>query len=126
MKRKEKQLGLLEETIAYYSEDVTRRCTIGKGCRYSGESFNKPHSDGCAIGRLLSPELRLILDTKHKGDSAIGVWDALPKLIQRYGKKFLLDLQLLHDGHEYWNDKGLSERGEEIVLKIKKEHELIL
>ena len=133
---KEEKLALLADTIKYYSEDITRRCIgisendIGLKCYYSGSTINNSNSDGCAIGRLLTPELRQELDdifSKLSLPSGVNeVWDYLPVDLQSYGKEFLQDLQRLHDGSNNWvsEPNGLSESGkinaEQIKVKILK------
>ena len=117
-----KQLALLNETVTYYSENPTeRRCTsIGGSCYYSPEKANKPKSEGCAIGRLLTPELKAELDEQIVINTTVGgVWDSLPKEIQVYGMDFLGELQSLHDVSVYWDDKGITKDGLGKVERIK-------
>lgn len=126
-KTKEECLALLNETITHYSENVNRRCvtTNGEGrfkCKYSGTTIENSESDGCAIGRLLTPELRIELDTKYGDTIPSGVediWEYLPDEIKGYGKAFLVDLQKLHDEISFWNNEGLTERGNFHVEAIK-------
>jgi len=109
-----KQLALLKDTIAYYSADTTKRCMINTStCRYLGESLDKPHSDGCAVGRLLTPELRLQFDRMFP-DKTVHykpLFNLLPQEVQAYGVDFLGDLQNLHDFSSYWDENGLSKDG---------------
>jgi len=134
---KERRLRVLNETVAYYSEDVNRRCSKDKGggCYYAPESVNKVGiSDGCAVGRLLKPELRRKIDgfvDKHKGSNgdsyvdADGIFNQLPKSVQLLGKDFLVSLQTLHDKPIHWLGEGLSTQGLKMVELIKEEHKLI-
>ncbi len=126
-KTKEEQLALLNDTIAHYSENVNRRCVAidSNGqiqCKYSGTTINNTESDGCAIGRLLTPELRLMLDN-NCGDTipsgVDNVWGDLPDEIKAYGQAFLITLQKLHDEPSYWGSEGLTERGQSCVDRIK-------
>ena len=117
-----KQLALLNETVTYYSENpIERRCTANSGgCYYSPEKANKPNSEGCAVGRLLTPELKAELDFQIGGDTSVeGVWHLLPNEIQVYGMDFLGELQLLHDVSDYWDDKGITKDGLRKVERIK-------
>ena len=60
----------LEDTIAYYSEDVNRRCIKGTKCLYSPLNADKKGiSKGCAIGRHLDEELQLTLDDAKEAKS---------------------------------------------------------
>jgi hypothetical protein len=127
-KTKEERLVLLNETIAHYSENVNRRCikTTDAGhfkCKYSGTTIGNAESDGCAIGRLLTPELRIELDAKCGDTRPSGVddlWSDLPDEIKAYGKAFLVSLQALHDEIDNWDEQGLSEDGKEYAESIKK------
>lgn len=126
-KTKEECLVLLNETITHYSENVNRRCvkTNGEGqikCKYSGTTIENAESDGCAVGRLLTPELRLELDAMCGDEIPSGVtdiWGYLPDEIKAYGKSFLTSLQGLHDSIEYWNEEGLSDKGKKYAERIK-------
>lgn len=118
-KTKEEQLALLEETVAYYTEDVMLRCVLPNGCRYSGDSVERPNSNGCAIGRLLTPELRLRLDRIHPNRPVSVVWDHLPDDVKAFGLDYLRELQSLHDRPENWDDNGLSETGQKQYGVIK-------
>jgi hypothetical protein len=133
-KTKEERLVLLNETIAHYSENVNRRCvtTNGEGqfkCKYSGTTIDNAESDGCAIGRLLTPELRIQLDTKYGDTIPSGVediWEYLPDEIKGYGKLFLIDLQKLHDEIAFWDNEGLTGRGKLHVEEIKQKYCLVV
>ncbi len=129
-----RQLKLLNETVAYYSVDKNRRCAGSGGCYYSPESVDKVGiSDGCAIGRLLTPELRQVIDAmvRSRGLGVNSYVDTeyifmlLPKRLQSLGREFLRDLQRLHDASTYWLDNGMSDTGLQFVKKIKMSYELI-
>ena len=118
-----KQLALLNETVSYYSENpIERRCkSTYNRCYYSPEKANKPNSEGCAVGRLLSPTKRKYLDMAFENcDTSVeAVFDNLPKKIQVYGMDFLEELQSLHDVSVYWDDKGITKDGLGKVERIK-------
>lgn len=116
----------LEDTIAYYSEDVNRRCIKGTKCLYSPLNADKKGiSKGCAIGRHLDEELQLTLDdadyTAVDGDE---VFDSLPTWMQDLGQDFLYDVQRLHDLKNYWSDKGLSSDGLKFVEITKQKYDI--
>jgi len=110
------RLELLEDTVKYYSSDTNRRCVSKSGgCYYSPEKANMVgFSDGCAIGRLLTTELRIKLDSVDGCDSGVDeyrVFNQLPKEIQLLGAGFLSDLQYLHDSSINWGENILSIAG---------------
>lgn len=115
----QRRLEFLEDTVKFYSEDVSRRAKDGDMCCYRT-------ADGraCAIGRHISDD-----KTARDLGSAIvfsrRVFDALPKEIQELGQGFLSAVQDLHDGDIFWQEGGLSEKGDEYVEKIKSEYKLI-
>lgn len=113
---------VLQDTIQYYSQDPDgRRCSDDNSCSYSPNTLGiEATSEGCAVGRLLSAELREELDRDFEGKS-VGhdlLFRTLPKEVQELGLVFLLKLQNLHDSDVYWDSKGLSKVGEEEVQRI--------
>lgn len=124
MNLQEKKISLLEDTVEYYSVDSNRLCKFGKlpSCYYSPITAQNPHSNGCAIGRLVSPKLRIKLD-EAKG-TVSEIFDLLPKKIKHFGVDFLAELQFLHDFNENWEKtKGLTAKGKRRVETIKKQIE---
>lgn len=121
-----KQLALLNETVAYYSEDTNRRCSNNERfCAYDPATVGKEGiSEGCAVGRLLSPQLKKELDKKYppisKPSGVHSIFEELPKSIQYYGKEFLTQLQSLHDQSFYWDHNALSVAGKREIENIKK------
>lgn len=75
-------------------------------CTYAGPI-------GCAVGRLIDDkELCAKLDEKKDSSvAAKSLFDLLPEEVQDLGQAFLTDLQRLHDGLRFWNEKGLSSEG---------------
>lgn len=119
-----KQLALLNETVAYYSEDTNRRCDTEHICAYDPATVGKEGiSEGCAIGRLLSPQLKKELDKKYtsisKPSGVPSIFEELPKSVQYYGKDFLTQLQSLHDQPIYWDHNALSVVGKRVIESFK-------
>ena len=120
------RLEFLEDTIKYYSEDTSRRCLDGGFCLYSPINACNNNSEGCAIGRHLTPKLQLLLD-KTENNSSVGngkVFKKLPKWMRELGQDFLSDMQELHDEEYNWDEGGLTELGKERVQEIKSEYNL--
>lgn len=115
---KTKRLEILEDTIKYYSEDITRRAVINDNCQYITKDGKK-----CAIGRLIpNDKIELVRDETGTVYSLIGKLKykgVLPEDILYLGMEFLRDLQSLHDGNGYWDKNGLNEVGKNSVEIIK-------
>lgn len=120
-KTTEQKIELVWDTVNYYSENpVERRSKSDVGCVYSPESIDNPNSEGCAVGRLLTNELKLKLDNIGI-IGTIGVSEIfhyLPEDIRAYGLGLLESLQALHDRDPNWTATGISDEGEEFVKKI--------
>ena len=119
------QLELLNETVEYYSANPERRCVTQSACYYSSEKAGKPGlSEGCAIGRKLDPQTRLIFDSQ--GIGGIGrvfkrtdLFEMLPESIKIMEERFLVMLQSLHDNDQFWTKTSISEKGTDEVERIK-------
>lgn len=114
---------VLQDTIQYYSQDPEgRRCKNNDWCFYSPKTVGKEEtSEGCAIGRLLSPKLQEELDKNYKGSGMKdSIFSILPQEIQDLGQDFLWRLQSLHDIDDNWNSEGLTKKGERRVKQIEK------
>ena len=84
-----------------------------KGCTYSGEI-------GCAVGRLVEDkDLCSRLDNSAlSGVCRTEVFNQLPENVKELGQEFLQDLQKLHDNYQYWNENGLSDSGNKIMMQL--------
>lgn len=112
-----KMINLLNDTVKYYSEDVTRRNILGDTCYYHPLNEN---TKGCAIGRLIPKTIAKKWDKfEVTGISWILSTQKRPKKIELYPVYFLKDLQDLHDGNFNWDSTGLSEEGFFLVSLIK-------
>ncbi len=116
-----RRLAFLNDTLEYYSTDVSRRnIDDDRNCLYS--PLNK-NSDGCAIGRFMKKTDSAFLD-KNKIGSIITVFNKYPERIPLWMKSLGIDflnvIQLLHDENDYWNEKGLSPDGKIRVDTIKR------
>lgn len=122
---KKTAIEIIDETVAYYSEDIKRRAKIfnpdgyGTICQY----YTK---DGqmCAVGRCLEePE-------KFKGDGSSAnqlnaEWELDTILKEEYRDQpisFWDKLQSLHDNDVHWDKEGLSKKGKSFVNVLKKKY----
>ena len=115
-------LELIEETVAYYSEDTSRRgVNAGGDCEYK-----TGRGQMCAVGRCLMKKT----NTEPFNDN-IGVADLFSdyggaRLFQvkyrKIEKGLWVDLQIFHDSFLNWNDKGLTDRGSRELVRLKEKH----
>ncbi len=126
MRTKQEYLDLLDETVKYYEEDPNRRAvakdTNGDTiCRYRTEDGRK-----CAVGRCLETYDASIESWSADKKDFTAVGDFIIKeeyFFEKYkgfNRSFWTELQLLHDGKQYWTNKGLSDYGEKEVSRIRK------
>lgn len=107
----------LQSTIDYYSADINRRCKTRNGiCTYSPEAAGKVGiSEGCAIGRMMTPENKLLADFEC-GKPILSIYNRLeqnkmlPDWMLEFEPEFLSNIQSLHDQDCYWNFNGISKR----------------
>lgn len=99
----------LIDTIEYFATDpISRRNISQEGiCTYTPI---KSTSQGCAIGRFMTPHNQIIAD-KIQDINIIMDTTLLPKEIKELGTSFLCDVQLFHDENDYFDEYGLTERG---------------
>jgi len=102
---------LLDNTIAFYGQDTSRRAIGGGGiCKYNTEDGKR-----CAIGR----ECKKGLLDNYNDDSLSVVMGIIPKRLQNMGRCFLRQIQLLHDNGYFWGkEKGLTEDGRDKAADI--------
>lgn len=123
---------ILDETIAFYSEDPKRRAMIPVGrCAYNTEDGRH-----CAVGRCLKPSLLeqgTKLDGNHDsvyrfvqkqnsipiGETVIGIDNILDDKYKGHTLTFWSELQHIHDNNRHWSDSGLTEIGLERVNNFK-------
>lgn len=130
-----KRLELLNETIAHYTsknrsvltktfENIDGVVLPSGRCLYFPPNEN---SEGCAIGRKIEDkELCKKLDTGNYGSvSQTKTFNELPESLRVLGQSFLGAVQSLHDGEGFWNEGGLSYKGEEMATIIKKQFDLL-
>ena len=107
----------LIDTIQYYSANpLERRCVDDYMlCTYTP---NKPTTQGCAIGRFMTPEQQSLADKIIFLNEFFNNDNIMPAILKPLGLTFLHNVQRLHDKYEYWNNYGLTESGIREVNKI--------
>lgn len=112
MKRKTK-LEIINETVEYYSADPSRRGTNGSTCEYL-TLFGQM----CAVGRcMINPK------GKEGGVTELGTGFQLmlKKEYRGHSIDFWQDLQGFHDSSWYWDEKGLTRRGNAALQSLLKD-----
>jgi hypothetical protein len=103
---------IIQETVDYYSEDVSRRAVTDGGCEYLTKDGRS-----CAVGRCFTEEgLK-----EYKDCNTIFIRQMLFYFKDEYkidDSIFWEDLQHLHDHSLYWCNSGLSKSGEKYVEKL--------
>ena len=95
------------------------------GCLYLSDNGSK-----CAVGMFIKDEYINDKDwvMSHNDDGAKYLLDPSDEiLIEEYrglGVEFWTDMQSLHDEAAYWDEKGLTSEGEDMVAEIEKEYAL--
>lgn len=117
----DKRKKFLQETLEYYRNNP--RCLMYNAEEdyfYPVLSGNTAHlsTAGDVIGRLLKPSLAYSLDMEYGEIPLEDIFYEMPGEILELGKDFLQEVCVLHDNSMFWNEKELSEEGEEFVLEI--------
>jgi hypothetical protein len=106
------KLEIINETVAYYSEDPKRRANVAGFCHYLTDDGRM-----CAVGRCLSDEgLKIAKDYRGRINSKL-----IALLKEEYhidNSEFWINLQNLHDSAENWDDNGLTAIGKLVVEDI--------
>ena len=113
-------IELIDETAAYYSQDTSRRAVDGDGfCMY------KTKGKMCAVGRciLKKQNTRLAGGVNNicRNGNKINLNNILKVKYKGLPQKLWVDLQNFHDVCSYWDDKGLTEKGQERVDGLKEQ-----
>lgn len=114
------KIEIIQETVAYYSEDPSRRGTDRQGnfCAYLTEEGNM-----CAVGRcMISPSTQMAgsIRTLSRDDAPVILEEELKPEYRGHVPSFWSNLQDLHDRRFHWTDTGLSKKGEECVARLLK------
>jgi hypothetical protein len=118
---------IVNETVEYYSWDITRRAIYGDVCMY-----RTPEGKMCSVGRCLKPGFKVDMTksqtlgqflTNHNLDSTSEDLDTMLKREYRgHSISFWRALQTLHDVNYYWDESGITESGklkaEEIIKQF--------
>ena len=112
MSKEKTYLDVLEETIAYYSEDPSRRSInpANGRCMYNGPDGRK-----CGVARCCS-KIPEEFESQAVSNAILEKY-LLPEYAHLDNLEFWSRIQNLHDDKSNWDDEGLSYFGE-FVSKI--------
>lgn len=120
------KLQIIEETVAFYSEDTNRRAVVLIENSLGDPGINprcvyKSGEKNCALGRCADQEALDALYTKNNREPRFNeVMHILKPEYQGHNSDdFWSDLQTLHDMSYHWEFNSLSERGKLYVEKLK-------
>lgn len=116
---RQKRREFLDDTVMYYSADVSRRAVVAIDGPKDGEpksACKYRTSDGrkCAVGRHVHDDAYDILMEGHSINTE-AMKKYLPEKILSLGIDFLQEIQQLHDCDDNWNDKGISLQGKTVA-----------
>lgn len=118
---KEARLNFLNDTVKYYSEDISKR-----GVTPDGNCAYRYNDKKCAIGRYIPDDkYNENIETFNCGQDI--VFNLLSEDIQKLGRDFLIRIQEFHDydnNWNDWNDERLTYAGVEDIQHIKTLFEL--
>jgi hypothetical protein len=119
---------IIDETVAYYSEDISRRSKELGVCAYNGtHGLQTTH---CAIGRCMQQHYKdqgVKLKNNYECDIDCFLTDLglnnidliLEEKYHGHDLQFWIQLQRLHDLDCNWTDSGLTLMGKDKVKEIK-------
>jgi hypothetical protein len=110
------KIEIIDETVAYYSEDVSRR-SISKGeYRYFGDNGKK-----CAYARCWKDNaIGFRENTTARSENMPEPDDLVRDEYKGYNRDFWQDIQSIHDANRYWDEKGMTEIGRAKVENLKR------
>lgn len=120
-KRKMSKVDVINDTVAFYSEDTSRRSFVGEGfhqrCKYNG-----PDGKKCAFARFVDGTVDESLEGKSAGDVIENGIKLKPEVAHIEDIPFWNGIQGLHDYGRFWDDKGLTEKGKKMVEQLLEEY----
>lgn len=129
---------IINETVSFYSADTKRRSVnqngATPGCQYISEDGRN-----CAVGRCLTTKVKDKVATSEYNNAdfqglVVGMLDcSWPDALVNYNKilkpsyrghnmRFWEDLQSLHDNDDFWNETGLTIKGNQELDNLNKKY----
>lgn len=119
---------IVNETIEYYSQDVTRRaCDKDGDCVYLTKDGRRCALSRCLVDKAIIPSyqyeqtIAVLLQLNGQPNTSDGLDKILKREYRGHSIHFWTALQSLHDGDDFWNDE-ITEAGqlkaEEIIRQF--------
>jgi hypothetical protein len=111
---------IIDETVAFYSEDTSRRSYNSdiNNCLYLGPNGTKCAYSRCWKEGVYSPDM----EQKTPHELSIHGYEPDSIVQEQYkghSDEFWFNLQQLHDDTNCWDEKGLTSKGTIFVEKLK-------
>ena len=108
------KIEIINETLAFYSEDPSRRAVTSTACHYYHKTANGIEKK-CSVGRCMTDQ-SILEDGLERGPiyelvNQRNVDDILKPEYQGHPVDFWSDLQRFHDNDGYWTKDGISKDG---------------
>ena len=121
------KLEVIEETVKFYTEDVSRRSIASESekCMYHASNGNM-----CAVGRCLKDAKKLESQLDNFSFTSISsLYNTNQITIDDFNPEYQIndiafwqDLQSFHDKGKFWNSQGLTIDGENYVTRLKEQY----
>jgi hypothetical protein len=123
-------IEIIAETVAYYSADVKRRSfVVENDPRNDGNNtcvYQGPNGEKCAYSRCWKEGAYNPNYEENTADQLyqFGVTpdDLVSERYMGHSDEFWYDLQMIHDGHPFWDENGLTDMGRIAVDNINKKY----
>lgn len=108
---------ILLETAKFYGEDTSRRSIRNNKCAYKGENGKECAFQRCVVTDLTEYDAWITDPNNMFTNSALSIMNKRENLVFKEGYEghspgFWNDVQSLHDSHYIWDEKGITERGQ--------------
>ena len=111
-------LEIIDETVAFYSEDPSRRAFKNGNCIYQATNGNK-----CAIGRCMNEAGLQQFGNSNDSVDSLGLDEPLDTFLQEQyhgqNSNFWGELQTFHDMPRNWNSSGITTQGIQEAQNLK-------
>jgi hypothetical protein len=115
------KIEIIDETVAFYSEDTTRRSFKEGRCLYQSAdgrkcAYARCWKDGVYKEKFERRTVEVLSELGFEPDSL------LDEKYHGHSVEFWMDIQVLHDRFYCWNENGLSEEGKIFVQELKEKY----